>query len=211
MALTEQDVANAYSDTAAKTVSSGPMLIVRLYDRLAHDVELARRYIETDDFENADSCLQHAQKIVIVLRTGLEARRLPRRGRPAPALQHPHRPSRKGEPVQGPDRHRAVPGHHRPVARSLDGSRRDRTRERRGRWSHSRGGLSTWTGWRTTSGRCLDRSSNATPLLVPARQLRQPAGRPPGRARRERGRPALRDRACGRTGEGLDRGGARVR
>ena len=46
MALTEQDVANAYSDTAAKTVSNGPMLIVRLYDRLAHDVELARRYIE---------------------------------------------------------------------------------------------------------------------------------------------------------------------
>ena len=43
MALTEQDVANAYSDTAAKTVSSGPMLIVRLYERLAHDVELARR------------------------------------------------------------------------------------------------------------------------------------------------------------------------
>jgi flagellar protein FliS len=47
------------------------MLIVRLYDRLAHDVELARRYIEANDFENADSCLQHAQKIVIVLRTGL--------------------------------------------------------------------------------------------------------------------------------------------
>ncbi|MGD0984109.1 MAG: flagellar export chaperone FliS [Acidimicrobiales bacterium] len=71
MALTEQDVANAYSDTAAKTVNSGPMLIVRLYDRLAHDVELARRYIEANDYENADSCLQHAQKIVIVLRTGL--------------------------------------------------------------------------------------------------------------------------------------------
>jgi flagellar protein FliS len=71
MALTEQDVANAYSDTAAKTVNTGPMLIVRLYDRLANDVELAKRYIADDDYENADACLQHAQKIVIVLRTGL--------------------------------------------------------------------------------------------------------------------------------------------
>lgn len=73
MALTEQEVANAYSDTAAKTVNSGPTLVVRLYDRLAHDVELAKRYIANDDFENADASLQHAQKIVIVLRSGLRA------------------------------------------------------------------------------------------------------------------------------------------
>jgi flagellar protein FliS len=73
MALTEQDVADAYSDTAAKTVNTGPTLIVRLYDRLAHDVELAKNYIRAGDFENADSCLQHGQKIVIVLRSGLRA------------------------------------------------------------------------------------------------------------------------------------------
>lgn len=73
MALTEQDVANAYSDTASKTVNTGPTLIVRLYDRLAHDVELAKNYIAAGDFEHADSCLQHGQKIVIVLRSGLRA------------------------------------------------------------------------------------------------------------------------------------------
>jgi len=73
MALTEQDVADAYSNTAAKTVNAGPMLVVRLYDRLAHDVELAKEYIAAADFENADASLQHAQKIVIVLRTGLRS------------------------------------------------------------------------------------------------------------------------------------------
>ncbi|MGA2528114.1 MAG: flagellar export chaperone FliS [Acidimicrobiales bacterium] len=73
MALTEQEVANAYSDTAAKTVNTGPTLVVRLYDRLAHDVELAKTYIAANDYENADASLQHAQKIVIVLRSGLRA------------------------------------------------------------------------------------------------------------------------------------------
>ncbi len=73
MALTEQDVANAYSETASKTVNAGPTLIVRLYDRLATDTELAKNYIAAGDFENADGCLQHAQKIVIVLRSGLRA------------------------------------------------------------------------------------------------------------------------------------------
>jgi len=55
MALTEQDVADTYSDTAAKTVNTGPTLTVRLYDRLAHDVELAKSYIAGGDYENADS------------------------------------------------------------------------------------------------------------------------------------------------------------
>jgi len=73
MALTDQDVAKAYSDTASKTVNTGPTLIVRLYDRLVHDVDFAKRYIAADDYESADSSLQHAQKIVIVLRSGLKA------------------------------------------------------------------------------------------------------------------------------------------
>ena len=73
MALTEQDVANAYSETAAKTVNTGPTLVVRLYDRLVHDLDFAKRYIAADDYENANGCLQHAQKIVIVLRSGLKA------------------------------------------------------------------------------------------------------------------------------------------
>lgn len=71
MSLTQQQVADAYSDTATKTVTSGPMLVVRLYDRLANDLELAKTYIGEGDFENVDNCLQHAQKIVIVLRAGL--------------------------------------------------------------------------------------------------------------------------------------------
>jgi len=62
MALTDQDVAKAYSDTASKTVNTGPTLIVRLYDRLVHDVDFAKRYIAADDYESADSSLQHARR-----------------------------------------------------------------------------------------------------------------------------------------------------
>jgi flagellar secretion chaperone FliS len=67
-----EDVAQAYTNTASKTVSNGPLLLVALYDRLANDLEVAKQYIWVDEIESADSSLQHAQKIVIVLRSGLQ-------------------------------------------------------------------------------------------------------------------------------------------
>jgi flagellar protein FliS len=72
MAMTEHEVAKAYATTAARTVSEGPMLLIKLYDTLADDIELAKRYLEAADFELVDRKLQHAQKIVIVLRSSLK-------------------------------------------------------------------------------------------------------------------------------------------
>lgn len=75
MAMTQQDVASQYAKTASKTVPTGPLLLVALYDRLADDLELAKHYIGIDDCENANDSLQHAQKIVLVLRSSLQADR----------------------------------------------------------------------------------------------------------------------------------------
>jgi flagellar protein FliS len=73
MTLTDDDVATAYANTAQKTVRDGPMLLLALYDRLAHDVELVKRYLETKELERVDELLQHSQKIVIVLRSALQS------------------------------------------------------------------------------------------------------------------------------------------
>ena len=72
MAPNADDVASAYAGTARRTVTSGPMLLLALYDRLTHDVELAKRYLENSEYERVDELLQHAQKIVIVLHAALQ-------------------------------------------------------------------------------------------------------------------------------------------
>jgi flagellar secretion chaperone FliS len=48
------------------------MLIVRLYDRLAQELELSKALIEEQDPFRANRSLQHAQKIVQVLRSSLD-------------------------------------------------------------------------------------------------------------------------------------------
>lgn len=72
MALGQQDVAQAYARTAQSTVDTGPTLLVRLYDRLAHDLELAKEFIQAGDAFGANQSLQHAQRIVHVLRSSLD-------------------------------------------------------------------------------------------------------------------------------------------
>jgi flagellar biosynthetic protein FliS len=72
MGPSESDVARAYAKTAASTVTSGPMLLVKLYDRLSHDVELAKEYLALGDSQQASEAVQHAEKIVVVLRSSLQ-------------------------------------------------------------------------------------------------------------------------------------------
>jgi flagellar protein FliS len=72
MPVDQQEVAQVYARTAQTTVISKPMLLVRLYDRLALELELADAYIGASDPAKANSSLQHAQKIVHVLRSSLD-------------------------------------------------------------------------------------------------------------------------------------------
>jgi flagellar secretion chaperone FliS len=72
MPIGQTDVAEAYARTAQSTVEAGPMLLVRLYDRLAHELELGKEFIQAGDAYRANGSLQHAQKIVHVLRSSLD-------------------------------------------------------------------------------------------------------------------------------------------
>ena len=71
MTIGQYEVAQAYEKTARSTVETGPLLLVRLYDRLAHELELAKEFIGAKDPMRANTSLQHAQKIVHVLRSSL--------------------------------------------------------------------------------------------------------------------------------------------
>jgi flagellar protein FliS len=72
MSPNESDVARAYAKTAASTVTNGPMLLVKLFDRLVQDVELAKEYLTLGDNQRASDAVQHAEKIVVVLRSSLQ-------------------------------------------------------------------------------------------------------------------------------------------
>jgi len=72
MTVGQFEVAQAYAKTAQSTVEAGPLLLVRLYDRLAHELQLAKEFIGVGDPMRANLSLQHAQKIVHVLRSSLE-------------------------------------------------------------------------------------------------------------------------------------------
>jgi flagellar secretion chaperone FliS len=72
MGPSASDVARAYAKTAASTVTNGPMLLVKLYDRLTQDVEMAKQYLTLGDNQRASEAVQHAEKIVVVLRSSLQ-------------------------------------------------------------------------------------------------------------------------------------------
>jgi flagellar protein FliS len=72
MSVGQFEVAQAYAKTAQSTVDAGPTLLVRLYDRLAHELELAKELIQAHEPLRANGSLQHAQKIVHVLRSSLD-------------------------------------------------------------------------------------------------------------------------------------------
>ncbi len=72
MSMTQDEVARAYEKTRTETIISQPALLVALYERLALDIELGKEYIKNGDIEKTHNCLQHGQKIVIVLRSSLQ-------------------------------------------------------------------------------------------------------------------------------------------
>lgn len=63
--------ASAYQSQAVHT-ASGPALLVMLYDRLAIDIDRGGSAIEHRDFAEANTHLQHAQRIVRLLRSSLD-------------------------------------------------------------------------------------------------------------------------------------------
>jgi flagellar protein FliS len=66
-----QNAAGRYQSQAVQT-APGPQLLVMLYDRLAADVEIADRALETGDLLTTNERLQHAQQIVRMLRHSLQ-------------------------------------------------------------------------------------------------------------------------------------------
>ncbi len=63
--------AAAYQSQAVGT-ATGPQLLIMLYDRLAVDLSRAEIAIESANFEGTNEALQHAQRIVRMLRTSLD-------------------------------------------------------------------------------------------------------------------------------------------
>ncbi len=66
-----QNAAVRYQSQAVQT-APGPQLLVMLYDRLAADIEIAERALETNDLHATNERLQHAQQIVRILRHSLQ-------------------------------------------------------------------------------------------------------------------------------------------
>jgi flagellar protein FliS len=65
------NLADRYRDQAIQT-APGPQLLVMLYDRLAVDIDIAERSLEASDFHATNETLQHAQRIIRMLRHSLQ-------------------------------------------------------------------------------------------------------------------------------------------
>ena len=65
------NLADKYRSQAIQT-APGPQLLVMLYDRLAADVDIAGRSLDARDYLVTNERLQHAQRIVRMLRHSLE-------------------------------------------------------------------------------------------------------------------------------------------
>jgi flagellar protein FliS len=65
------NLADRYRSQAIQT-APGPQLLVMLYDRLAADVDIAVRALDAQDYLVTNESLQHAQRIVRMLRHSLE-------------------------------------------------------------------------------------------------------------------------------------------
>jgi flagellar protein FliS len=63
--------ASAYQAQAV-TTANGPHLLIMLFDRLAVDIARGEAAIEAKDFQGANEHLQHAQKIIRLLRNTLD-------------------------------------------------------------------------------------------------------------------------------------------
>jgi flagellar secretion chaperone FliS len=65
------NLADKYRSQAIQT-AAGPQLLVMLYDRLAADVDIAGRSLDQQDYLATNERLQHAQRIVRMLKHSLE-------------------------------------------------------------------------------------------------------------------------------------------
>jgi flagellar protein FliS len=65
------NLADKYRSQAIQT-AAGPQLLVMLYDRLAADVDIAGRALDDQDHHMTNERLQHAQRIVRMLRHSLQ-------------------------------------------------------------------------------------------------------------------------------------------
>lgn len=65
------NLADKYRSQAIQT-APGPQLLVMLYDRLAADVDIAVGSLDAQDYLATNERLQHAQRIVLMLRHSLE-------------------------------------------------------------------------------------------------------------------------------------------
>ena len=71
MSVTSRNPASAYQERMVQT-ANGPRLLVMLCDRLAVDVVRAEVALESNDLKAVNESLQHAQRIVRVLRSALD-------------------------------------------------------------------------------------------------------------------------------------------
>ena len=69
--MPQRNAASIYQSQAVQTASQ-PQILVMLCDRLMLDLNGAKGAIEKSNFEGANESLQHAQKIIRMLRTSLD-------------------------------------------------------------------------------------------------------------------------------------------
>ena len=101
--MPDQNPASAYQSQAVQT-ANGPHLLLMLCDRMSVDIARAEVALEGSDNKAANEHLQHAQKIVRMLRNALRPGRFRGRLRAALRLRLLRGPSRQGQPGEGPRR-----------------------------------------------------------------------------------------------------------
>jgi flagellar protein FliS len=69
--MSDQNFASAYQSHAVQT-ANGPHLLLMLCDRMSVDIARAEAALEAQDNKGANENLQHAQKIVRMLRSALD-------------------------------------------------------------------------------------------------------------------------------------------
>ncbi|MGA2307530.1 MAG: flagellar export chaperone FliS [Acidimicrobiales bacterium] len=69
--MSDQNAASAYQRHAVQT-ANGPLLLLMLCDRMSVDIARAEVALEASDNKAANEHLQHAQKIVRMLRSALD-------------------------------------------------------------------------------------------------------------------------------------------
>jgi flagellar protein FliS len=69
--MNDQNPASAYRNQAVQT-ANGPQLLLMLCDRMSVDIGRAELALQSGDYKGANDDLQHAQRIVRMLRNALD-------------------------------------------------------------------------------------------------------------------------------------------